>query len=285
MRGFARYIIGHLDGCQRGEQSAVHYGNLRRSLWLLLEPKARAKRGLSWLNICLLILIVMATLIAIVETEPLIVRGRQHIFSGLQYVFGTVFAVEYAARLWVAAENPGDEGVWAKRWRFVRSPSAIIDLVVVLAAFAPLVAGDVASLRMLRLIRILGLARLGKLSAAVHGISAAVYSRRFELGVTAGIAIMFMVFGATLLYWIEGEVQPDQFGSIPRAMWWAVITMTTIGYGDAYPITAAGRFAAAFIALSGVGLIAMPTGILAAAFSDAMQSHHHGPHGEDVDLD
>ncbi len=263
----------------------MHYGNLRRSLWLLLEPKARTKRGLSWLNICLLLLIVMATLTAIIETEPLIVRGRQHIFSGLQYVFGTVFAVEYVARLWVAAEVPGDEGPWAKRWRFVRSPSAIIDLIVVLAAFAPLIAGDVASLRMLRLVRILGLARLGKLSAAVHGISAAVYSRRFELGVTAGIAIMFMVFGATLLYWIEGEVQPDQFGSIPRAMWWAVVTMTTIGYGDAYPITAAGRFAAAFIALSGVGLIAMPTGILAAAFSDAMQSHHHGPHGEDVDLD
>lgn len=227
----------------------------------------------------------MATITAIIETEPTIVRGNQAIFSLLQYGFGAIFAVEYAARLWVATENPGEEGQWAKRWRFVRSPSAIIDLIVVLAAFAPLIAGDVASLRMLRLIRILGLARLGKLSAAVHGISAAVYSRRFELGVTAGIAIMFMVFGATLLYWIEGDVQPEQFGSIPRAMWWAVITMTTIGYGDTYPITGAGRFAAAFIALSGVGLIAMPTGILAAAFSDAMQAHHHGPHGEDVDLD
>lgn len=258
---------------------------LRHNIWMLLEPRARRTRGLSWLNLCLLLIIILATVAAIIETEPLIVRGHQRLFSAMQYGFGAIFAVEYLARFWVAAENPGKESSWIKRWRFVRSPSAIIDLVVVLAAFAPLIAGDVASLRMLRLIRILGLARLGKLSAAVHGISAAVYSRRFELGVTAGIAVMFMVFGATLLYWIEGGIQAEQFGSIPRAMWWAVITMTTIGYGDTYPITAAGKFAAAFIALSGVGLIAMPTGILAAAFSDAMQAHHHGPHGEEVELD
>ena len=260
-------------------------GELRNRLWRQLEPAARAKRGLSWLNLFLLLLIVVATVVAIIETEASIVAGREWYFAMAQLAFGSIFAVEYAARLWVAAENPGPESAWVKRWRFVRSPSAIIDLVVVIASFAPLVAGDVSSLRMLRLIRILGLARLGRLSAAVRGIGDAVYSRRFELGVTAGLAVMFMVFGATLLYWIEGDVQPEQFGSIPRALWWAVITMTTIGYGDAYPVTALGRFAAAFIAFSGVGLIAMPTGILAAAFSDAMQKHHHGPHGEEVSLD
>lgn len=257
----------------------------RRRLWRLLEPTARKQHGLSWLNIVLLILILAATTVTILETEPTMVQRHRTWFVIAQLSFGAVFALEYATRLWVAAENPGPESQWQKRWRFVRSPSAIIDVIVVIASFAPLVAGDVASLRMLRLVRILGLARLGRLSAAVRGVSNAVYSRRFELTVTVGLAIIFIIFGATLLYWLEGSVQPERFGSIPRALWWAVITTTTIGYGDVYPVTAAGQFAAACIAISGVGLIAMPTGILAAAFSEAMQTHHHGPRGEQPEID
>ena len=80
-----------------------------------------------------------------------------------------------------------------------------------------------------------------------------------------------MIFGATALYWLEGEGQPDKFGSIPRALWWAVITLTTIGYGDVFPITPLGKIVASVVAFSGIGLLAMPTGILAAALSDAVQ--------------
>jgi voltage-gated potassium channel len=98
----------------------------------------------------------------------------------------------------------------------------------------------------------------------------AVRSRKDELIVTAGLAVAVVLFGATALYWAEGVVQPDKFGSIPRSIWWAVVTLTTIGYGDAYPVTALGKVLAAMVAIAGIALIAMPTGILAASFSDAL---------------
>lgn len=80
-----------------------------------------------------------------------------------------------------------------------------------------------------------------------------------------------LIFGATMLYWLEGDIQPDRFGSIPRALWWAVTTLTTIGYGDAYPVTPAGKIAATLLAIAGVGLIALPAGIMAGAMHEVMR--------------
>jgi len=95
--------------------------------------------------------------------------------------------------------------------------------------------------------------------------------RRYDLFVTGALAMVLLLGGATALHWAEGSVQPDAFGSIPRSMWWSIITLTTVGYGDVSPITPLGKVLAAMVALGGIGLVAMPTGIIAAAFSDAMQ--------------
>lgn len=89
-----------------------------------------------------------------------------------------------------------------------------------------------------------------------------------------GLAIGLLILGASVLYIIESELQPDKFGSIPRALWWAVITMKTINYGDVYPITVLGKIVATFVSIARIGLIAMPSGILAAAFNDAMQKEN-----------
>jgi voltage-gated potassium channel len=102
-------------------------------------------------------------------------------------------------------------------------------------------------------------------------ISDAVRSRRYELGVSLLAAGAVLLASAVMLYLVEGQVQPDAYGSIPRALWWSIVTLTTVGYGDVYPVTLAGRMLGGLTALAGIGLIAMPTGILAAAFSDAFQ--------------
>lgn len=109
------------------------------------------------------------------------------------------------------------------------------------------------------------------MSRAWRDIAAAIHSRRTELILTLGLALIAMLVASTFLYWAEGDVQPDKFGSIPRALWWSVVTLTTVGYGDVYPVTPLGKIFAAILAVGGIGLIALPTGILAAAFSDAMQ--------------
>jgi voltage-gated potassium channel len=123
----------------------------------------------------------------------------------------------------------------------------------------------------MRVLRLVRLAKLGRLSRAWNDIVSAVHSRRDELLLTLGLAFILILFSSTLMYWAEGGVQPDKFGSIPRSFWWAVVTLTTVGYGDVYPITPLGEFCAGLVAIAGIGVIALPTGILAAAFSDTVQ--------------
>lgn len=253
--------------------------SIRRRVFEQLDPASWPKKALSPTNQLLIILILVATVVAILETEPWMESRYAGWFAIAELSFGVIFAAEYAARLWVAPEEEGEENGWRKRMRFALSPSGLIDLIVVVATLAPFVTANVAVIRLLRLVRMVRLAKLGRLSGALRTLHSAIYSRRFELGVTLCLGAMLLVFGASALYWVEGEIQPDKFGSIPRSLWWAVITMTTIGYGDVYPITTAGKFVASLVAIGGVGLIAMPTGILAAAFSDAMQQHNR----DDVD--
>jgi voltage-gated potassium channel len=143
--------------------------------------------------------------------------------------------------------------------------------VVVLSTLAPLITADAAILRFVRLFRVFAVMKFGRFSLAVKSVWQAIADRGDDLIVTAALAFIFVLGGATALYIVEGHIQPEQFGSIPRALWWAVITLTTVGYGDAYPITALGKAIGATLALSGIAFVAMPTGIIAAAFSEAMQ--------------
>lgn len=239
------------------------YRNLHTAAW--------RKTGLSPVNRIIALLIIAAVGVAILETEPEIFTGNEHIFRRLEMGFAVVFLIEYIARLWVAAENPELGGGWKARLRYALSPPALIDLLALLTLFLTLFGSEGAFLRLFRLVRIFLLAKLGRYSTALKAIGYALNSRRYELIASLTIACMLLLVSSSLLFVVEGPVQPDKFGSIPRAMWWSIATLTTVGYGDAFPITPFGKLLAGFTAITGIGLIAMPTGILAAAFSDAIQ--------------
>lgn len=259
-------------------QSLETGGPLRRKLRDQLEPAWRPD-GVSWLNRFLIAVILASVAVALLETEPTVARGREHIFRALELGFAAIFVVEYAVRFWTAAEQGG----WRARLRWVVSPAAIIDLIAILPAIFAAVAAPSYLLRLVRLLRILRVAKLGRFSRAWSLLAQALASRRYELLLTFYGAVFIMIISATLLYIAEGQVQPEKFGSIPRALWWSVVTLTTIGYGDVYPETLLGRVFAAMTAVFGIGLIAAPTGILAAAFSDALQKQRDEKAGPDED--
>ena len=245
---------------------------LRRRVYEELEPHARGQFGLSFTNKVLVLFILVASALAILETEPVVAAENGDFFRSAELLFGGIFSIEYLLRLWIAPDNPQ----WAKyrfpRIRYAFSVPALIDFLAIVPTLASLgPGGGSVLLRFFRILRILRLAKLGRMSHALQDLGEAVHERRHELILTVGIAGFVLLVASTLMYWAEADAQPDKFGSIPRAMWWCIITLTTVGYGDAYPVTMQGKILSGLVAIAGIGLIAMPTGILAAAFSDVVQ--------------
>lgn len=213
----------------------------------------------------LLILAILAsTALAVLETEESLHAAWAGAFAATELGFAILFTVEYAFRIWSAPEGG------TSRLRYALTPSSLIDLAVVVAALLPAVTTNVMMLRLLRVLRILRLAKIGRFSRAMASLHRALRARASHLGATLAMALVFLLISASLMYWTEGPAQPDRFGSIPRAMWWAAVTMTTVGYGDVVPVTAFGRLVAVLTSMGGIVLIAIPTGILAATFSDEL---------------
>ena len=246
------------------------HSTARAALYRQLEPRAWNRPGLSPVNKLIVATILVATGVGIFETEPILYARWPEGFDALELSFAILFSAEYLLRLWAIAEDRGTLSASRRRLRFLLSPAALVDLAVIVLTFAPMLGINAAVLRLVRLLRIARLAKLGRMSAALRNLARAVWLRRFELAFTLVIAVGVLLVGGTVMYWLEGEVQPDRFGSVPRSLWWAVTTLTTIGYGDAYPVTPAGKIAASFLALASVGLIALPAGIMAGAMQEAL---------------
>lgn len=245
-------------------------GSIKQAIFRQVDPTARAQ-GLSILNKFVIFLILAAVASAVIETEPTISAGREGLFRSLEIIFGLLFLIEYLLRLWVADISPQYADSPHPRWKFASSTASIIDLLAILPAFFAIAGGATLALRFARFFRILRLARLGRFSRAWQDLGAAIHSRREELFLAFSLAGFTLLIASTLLYWAESDAQPEKFGSIPRAFWWGIVTLTTVGYGDVYPITPLGKFFSAIVSVAAIGAIALPTGILAAAMSDVMQ--------------
>jgi len=252
---------------------------LRGRLYDALEP-AHREAGLSTLNHFIVAAVLLSVLFVVAESEPAIHDTAPSVFRWVEIGFGVLFLVEYIARLWVAVEDPRYGPGFKGRLRYAITPSALLDLLAVTPLFLHVIGAEAYVIRILRVIRVLRLAKLGRFTVATRALSHAVHARRYELLISFGVAIFILVLSSTLMYIVEGPGQPEVFGSIPRAMWWAIATLTTVGYGDAVPLTLPGRVLGGITAVTGVGLIAMPAGILAAAMSDAIHTRRAAEHKE-----
>jgi voltage-gated potassium channel len=229
-----------------------------------------------------IILLVMISLVSLaLETE--VIRPDtpapdwlRTVVQGINTVVVWLFAAEFSLRFWSEGENPQHKGALG-RLRFLAQPITITDVLaflpelLVMLFFPHLAGGWLAALRALRLFRLFKLARYVPAFAIV---GAAVRRAWAPLMAALCVAAAQLYVAAMMLYFIEGASKPEQFGSITRAMWWAIVTLTTVGYGDVYPETTLGRVAAGLVALAGIGIVAMPTGILASAFAEEFRERH-----------
>ncbi len=240
---------------------------LRRRVYELLEAPGDGDRIASAIEFGIVSLIILNAVAFALETVPEIRAAYGAELFLFEIVSVAIFTVEFLLRLWASVEMSFFQGVapWRARLRFLRSPAAIIDLLAIVPFYLSMfIAIDARVLRVLRLFRLLKLARY---SPALHAlINAIVSEARALAGATLLMAIM-LLFAATGIYLLEGAHQPDAFGSVPAAMWWAMATLTTVGYGDVAPATALGKVFGAVVMLVGLGMFALPIAIISSGFA------------------
>jgi voltage-gated potassium channel len=184
-----------------------------------------------------------------------------------------VFTIEYLMRLWTAPlKHPQLRGI-APYFKFSFSFLAIIDLLAILPFYLPIfMVVDLRLLRMLRIIRLLRILKLNRYSRSLSILGRVLVEKKADLLATIFIALILIIIASTLMYNLEHELQPDAFPNIVETLWWAVATLTTVGYGDVYPITGWGRLLSGAIALLGIGIVALPTGILSSGYLEELQA-------------
>jgi len=212
-------------------------------------------------DIALVNLILLNVLAVILETMDGLSTKYAIGFKWFEIISTLIFTVEYVLRLWSCVSEEGHKKPLIGRLKFIATPLSIFDLLSILPFYIPLFfAADLGMLRLFRLFRIFKIARYIE---SLKKITLVLRQKKAELCTSFGIMVFLLIFASSVLYCVENSAQPDAFSSIPAAMWWGVATLTTVGYGDIYPITILGKCAAALFSIIGIGAFGLPAGILA----------------------
>lgn len=218
----------------------------------------------------LLWLIVINIVAVILESVPSLSVSYQGTFRFINLSSVAIFTVEYLVRVWSSVEHSPGASALAARLRYMRTPMAIIDLVAILPFYLGSIFGiDLRILRTLRLLRIL---KLSRYFSGIQTLTRVLLAEARPMGAALFVMLVLMILASSGIYWAEHRAQPEAFRSIPASMWWTMVTLTTVGYGDIVPITPAGRLLGAIIMLLGIGMVALPAGMLASRFSEELHT-------------
>ena len=248
---------------------------LRRRVFEIIEVAKPGDLASKIFDVALIFLILTNVVAIILESVPEINKEYGIWFEQIDLYSVIIFTIEYALRIWTSIEDESSrvahDKLFKRRWRYIRSPSAIVDLLAILPFYLALLGPSALDLRILRAFRLLRIFKLTRYSQSMTLVLKAMtdHMRSFIAAIT--ILLVVMLLAASGMYVFEKEAQPEAFGSIPHAMWWAFATLTTVGYGDVTPITMWGKVFGAAITVVGVGMVALPAGILASAFSEQLR--------------
>jgi voltage-gated potassium channel len=254
----------------------------RKRLYLILEPTEKGSLLEQIFEVLLIILIILNIVVIVISS----IKGVQEEYKIELYwfeVFSVVlFSIEYVARVYSIVENTRYKKQIRGRIAYLGTPMAIIDLMAILPFYLTFLPLD---LRFLRIFRLMGLFRMFKVARYMHALTMfkRVMVERKEQLVLSFIFILFiLVIISTIMFYVERDAQPEKFTSIPATMWWGIATLTTVGYGDMVPVTPLGQLLGGMFAITGVGLLALPAGILSSGFFELLHTpkakKHTCPH-------
>tara|TARA_B100000686_G_scaffold309457_1_gene351390 strand:- start:146 stop:898 length:753 start_codon:yes stop_codon:yes gene_type:complete len=240
---------------------------MRKRLFQILEIAHHDDKVSHRFDVFIISLIILNIFALVLSTVPEINDKYKNVFEVFEVISVSIFTLEYLGRIYSCVEDNNYSDPILGRLRFIYKPIILIDLLAILPFYISALEIDLRVLRMLRFGKLFRLLKLFRYIKALDRISVAMIDRAQEISISLAMIGGLILASATLMYFAEHDAQPDVFRSIPAAMWWAVATLTTVGYGDAYPITAVGKFLGSIIAILGIAAIALPTAILSEAFS------------------
>jgi voltage-gated potassium channel len=249
---------------------------VRTRVWEVLEAAKPGDRLSRLFDISILTLIFLNVGAVVVGTVGAVADRWGNVLWWFELFSVTVFTGEYVGRVWSCTAGPSCHGAIRGRLEFMARPMSIIDVLAVLPFYLPFFGADLRILRALRLFRIVRIAKVGRYYSSLSLIKRVFASKKEELVLTTFLMLMLLVISGSVMYYCEHDDQPDAFPNIPATLWWAVATLTTVGYGDIYPITIVGKVMGSVIAVLGIGMFALPTGILGAGFVEAIQERKSG---------
>jgi voltage-gated potassium channel len=243
---------------------------IRRRLYLTLEPTERGGIIERFFEFSLITLIILNIFAIVVDSVKQIDHDYHDLLDAFEAFSISIFTIEYILRIYSIVENPKYRDRVSGRFRFIVSPMAIIDLLAFIPyylAFLPL------DLRFLRIFRLMSLFRLFKIARYLHALKIfkrVIADRKEQLVLSFFFILFVLVIISFVMFYAEHDAQPDAFSSIPATMWWGIATLTTVGYGDIVPVTTWGKIFGGLFAIAGVGLLALPAGILSSGFFELL---------------
>ena len=244
---------------------------LKQRVFEVIQPAAEGCIASRVFDVAIMVLIA-GSIVSVFATTFSLSKTELRCFGAFETVSVLIFTVEYLLRIWTADLLHPDETPFRARLRYIRSGMALIDLLAILPFYLPMILPvNLLGLRAIRLVRLLRIFKLNRYSDALISIGRVFAEKSREIAASLFFVAILLVIASLLIYHAEHDAQPEQFKNAFSGLWWAVATLTTVGYGDIYPITPLGRVLGAVIAILGIGVVAVPTGILSAGFMEHLK--------------
>ena len=249
----------------------MSYKKTKKRLFEIIQASTEHDLVSKIFDICLIILVLINVCLVIADTFNLPEKVKTVSYY-IEVVSVIIFTIEYFLRIWTADLLYPNKNLFVARIKYVFSFLAIIDLLAILPFYLPfLITIDLRVLRMLRIIRLFRVFKINRYTNALSSIVKVFKNKQNELLSSIFVVLLLMIVASVLMYSVENKAQPEVFRNAFDALWWALATLTTVGYGDIYPVTVLGKILSAIIAILGIGLVAVPTGIISAGFMENME--------------